>query len=94
MSSRRFKPGGTASRGYGREHQLLRAKLLRRVVWGVTPCARCGSPLTGGPRIQVITVDALLRGARPKTPLLLLPYIQASRATPKAHVQGSLLDDA
>jgi hypothetical protein len=32
------------------------------------------------PRFQVITVDELLRGKRPKMPQMLLPYIQASRA--------------
>jgi hypothetical protein len=32
------------------------------------------------PRIQVITVDQLLKGERPKMPPLMLPYIQASKA--------------
>jgi len=32
------------------------------------------------PRVQVITIADLLRGVRPKLPLLLLPYVQAARA--------------
>lgn len=39
------------------------------------------------PRIQVITVDALLRGERPRTPSLLLPYIAAAKAPGKAWIQ-------
>jgi DNA methylase/Restriction endonuclease len=42
------------------------------------------------PRVQVITISELLRGVRPKTPLLLLPYIQASRATPQDYIQDQL----
>lgn len=45
------------------------------------------------PRIQVITVTELLKGVRPQTPLLLLPYIQASRAVPRGPIQGTLMDD-
>jgi DNA modification methylase len=41
------------------------------------------------PRIQVITVDALLRGERPKTPPLMLPYIQAGKAPGEAWIQGT-----
>jgi hypothetical protein len=38
-------------------------------------------PATGQrfPRVQVIAVHDLLRGVRPKMPLTLVPYIQASR---------------
>ncbi len=43
------------------------------------------------PRIQVITIQELLRGVRPATPLLLLPYIQASRAAPQPYIQDTLL---
>lgn len=42
------------------------------------------------PRIQVITVSELLRGVRPKTPPLNLPYIQASKATAKPWVQDMM----
>ena len=41
------------------------------------------------PRLQVITVEQLLKGERPKTPTLLLPYIAASKAPSKAWVQDS-----
>ena len=44
------------------------------------------------PRIQVVTISELLAGVRPKSPLLLLPYIQASRAPTQSHVQGVLGD--
>lgn len=44
------------------------------------------------PRIQVITVAELLEGQRPKTPLLRLPYIQASRAAASGFVQGTIDD--
>ncbi len=44
-------------------------------------------------RIQVITVEELLRGERPKTPTLLLPYISAARAPGKAWVQDAMLGD-
>jgi DNA modification methylase len=46
------------------------------------------------PRLQVITVEQLLRGERPKTPTLLLPYIAAAKAPGKAWVQDSMLADA
>ena len=39
------------------------------------------------PRVQVITIAELLRDVRPKMPLLLLPYVQASRA-PRGHQAG------
>lgn len=42
------------------------------------------------PWIQVITVEELLNGVRPKTPALLLPYIQASRVTDPSFTQGTL----
>jgi len=45
------------------------------------------------PRIQLITVDELLSGNRPKMPPVLTPYIQALRATTPAD-QGSLFDPA
>lgn len=43
------------------------------------------------PRIQLIMVDDLLSGKRPKMPPLLTPYIQALRAKTPAD-QGSLFD--
>ena len=46
------------------------------------------------PRIQVNTISELLRGVRPKTPPLLLPYIQAPRAVSQHHIQDMLTDDA
>lgn len=42
------------------------------------------------PRIQVITIRELLSGARPRAPLLSLPYIQAARVAPKPAVQDML----
>jgi hypothetical protein len=45
------------------------------------------------PRIQVITISELLRGVRPKTPLLMLPYIQAARVAARTHVQDMLIGD-
>lgn len=44
------------------------------------------------PRIQLITVDELLSGKRPKMPPTILPYIQALRAKTPAD-QASLFDD-
>lgn len=43
------------------------------------------------PRIQMVTVDELLSGKRPKTPPTMLPYIQALRAKKPAD-QASLFD--
>jgi site-specific DNA-methyltransferase (adenine-specific) len=45
------------------------------------------------PRLQVITIEQLLKGERPKTPTLLLPYIAASKAPSKAWVQQALSAD-
>jgi hypothetical protein len=45
------------------------------------------------PRVQVITIAELLRDVRPKMPLLLLPYVQASRA-PARDVQAGFDDVA
>ena len=42
-------------------------------------------------RFQVVTVEQLLRGVRPRTPPLLLPYIAASRAAARGYQQESLL---
>ncbi len=42
------------------------------------------------PRIQVMTIEQLLHGQRPKTPPLLLPYIQAAKAPTRAWVQDEL----
>lgn len=42
------------------------------------------------PRLQLFTVEQLLRGERPKAPPLMLPYIAASRAPSKAWVQEAL----
>jgi hypothetical protein len=46
------------------------------------------------PRIQVITVEQLLRDERPKTPILLLPYIAAAKAPQMGWVQESMLPGA
>jgi len=35
------------------------------------------------PKVQAVSVAELLEGARPQLPMLLLPYIQASRAIPR-----------
>lgn len=43
------------------------------------------------PRVQLITVDELLSGKRPRMPATILPYIQALRAKTPAD-QGSLFD--
>jgi len=43
------------------------------------------------PRIQIVTVDQLLSGVKPKMPPTLTPYIQALRAKTPAD-QGSLFD--
>lgn len=43
------------------------------------------------PRIQLITVDELLSGKRPRMPATILPYMQALRAKTPAD-QGSLFD--
>jgi site-specific DNA-methyltransferase (adenine-specific) len=50
-------------------------------------------PLNGATfdRFQVITVDELLRGVKPRTPPLFLPYIAASRSASSGFHQGSLL---
>lgn len=42
-------------------------------------------------RFQVVTVEQLLRGVRPRTPPLLLPYIAASRAAARGYQQEPLL---
>lgn len=44
------------------------------------------------PRIQLITVDELLSGKRPRMPATMLPYIQALRATTPAD-QPSLFEN-
>jgi hypothetical protein len=38
------KPGSTAARGYGGEHQRIRRSLLATLAPG-TPCPRCGQPM-------------------------------------------------
>jgi hypothetical protein len=40
------------------------------------------APLTGTnyPRVQILTVDDLLAGRRPKMPTAILPYVKASPA--------------
>lgn len=45
------------------------------------------------PRIQVITIEQLLRGERPETPTLNNPYIAAAKAPGKAWVQDSLVSE-
>jgi len=44
------------------------------------------------PRIQLITVDELLSGRKPRIPPTMLPYIQALRAKTPVD-QGSIFDD-
>jgi DNA modification methylase len=43
------------------------------------------------PRFQVITMEELLKGSRPRTPPLALPYIAASRAAARGYQQDALL---
>lgn len=38
------RPGGTTARGYGHDHQRMRARLLRDMSDG-DPCCRCGEPM-------------------------------------------------
>ena len=38
----------TVSRGYGRQHQLLRAAWAPRVASGAVPCRRCGELIPAG----------------------------------------------
>lgn len=48
-------PGGTTARGYGAEHQRLRAALLPQA-WG-RPCTRCGQPLVPGQQVDLDHTD-------------------------------------
>lgn len=42
-------PGGTTARGYGHEHQQLRAEWAKELKkLGVLPCARCGESIYHG----------------------------------------------
>jgi hypothetical protein len=43
--------GNTTARGYGREHQLVRERLLRLHREG-TECVRCGQPMYSWQRLQ------------------------------------------
>jgi hypothetical protein len=43
--------GNTTQRGYGREHQLIRARLLRTLKPG-EPCVRCGESMYKWQRLQ------------------------------------------
>jgi hypothetical protein len=38
-------PGSTTARGYGSQHQRLRARLAPQVAAGQAVCARCGQPI-------------------------------------------------
>ena len=40
--------GTTAARGYGAQHQRVRAQLEREVAAGHAVCARCGEPILPG----------------------------------------------
>jgi site-specific DNA-methyltransferase (adenine-specific) len=40
------------------------------------------------PRIQIITVDQLLSGQKPKLPPTFLPYIQAAKHTDEAETHA------
>jgi hypothetical protein len=42
------------------------------------------------PLVQVLTIEELLQGIRPKMPLTFMPYIQAARHAPSAD-QGETL---
>lgn len=44
------KPGGTTARGYGADHQKLRAWWKPAVDAGKVPCARCGVKILTDPR--------------------------------------------
>lgn len=44
------------------------------------------------PRIQMITVDELLRGTKPSMPATILPYVQARKAAPAPTTIDSLFD--
>ena len=68
---------------------------MDRVTRGMTEAANHGGtytwPVNGGifPRIQIITVEQLLKGEEPKLPPVLTPYLKATRHTVK-HDQLSL----
>lgn len=42
------------------------------------------------PRVQIITVEQLLNGQRPKLPITLLPYVQAQKRASKGEGQIAL----
>ena len=45
MTTKKIKPGGTTSRGYGAAHQRLRRRFAREVATGWAVCARCRLPI-------------------------------------------------
>lgn len=49
------KPGGTAARGYGHEHQRIRRALLP-TAYG-KPCTRCGKPMLPGQPLDLDHTD-------------------------------------
>jgi hypothetical protein len=48
-------PGETTRRGYGSQHQRLRATLLPRAIG--TPCSRCGEPMLAGQALDLDHTD-------------------------------------
>jgi hypothetical protein len=48
MTRRWARKGNTTARGYGRVHQVVRARLAPYVAMGTTPCARCGELIAPG----------------------------------------------
>jgi hypothetical protein len=50
--------GLTTRRGYGTQHQKLRAKLAPLVAAGMTRCVRCGEPIRPGQRWALDHSDA------------------------------------
>lgn len=48
-------PGGTTARGYGYQHQRLRAALLAAAIG--QPCSRCGQPMLHGQELHLDHTD-------------------------------------
>lgn len=61
---RRIKPGGTSDRGYGREHQQLRAQLLPLAYY--TPCPKpgCGQLMLPGQDLDLGHVIPIALGGK------------------------------
>jgi 5-methylcytosine-specific restriction endonuclease McrA len=54
---RKRVPGGPTDKGYGVAHRRVRAMFLAAWMPGVTPCARCGEPMWGPPRMLHLDHD-------------------------------------